>query len=285
MVSWIKNISILSGVTLSVVIYTSVALLFHGGGLSDRATVLVSIASFLFGIFVSFSISNNQNKLHTINELLKADAAMLTFIYRACNGFSNQKQNEIRKYIDKYLVAQIDYVLKDFNMSDPEFQEIVNFAIALDPETKKEVVLYDGILSRISESAINRRQIETLTRQEMSMYEWISILSLLVLIVVSVFSLNDGSILFTAAAILMPTAATTLVFVLRDLDRLKWKEQAWIWEPLHHLFLSLDLLPYYSDDILENRRTVLKPGQRIRIARYPDPYPDMSNKKVNIITT
>lgn len=82
--------------------------------------------------------------------------------------------------------------------------------------------------------------------------------------------------------ILLSTSSFIFILILRDLDGLFWKEQDWIWEPLNQLFSELDLIPYYPVDVIKQKRAKLEKGLKIRVAYYPNPYPDQSGKKTKI---
>jgi hypothetical protein len=49
---------------------------------------------------------------------------------------------------------------------------------------------------------------------------------------------------------------------------------------LHRLFQNLGLLPYYPRVVVTERRA--KVNGRVRLADYPNPYPDISGKVVSI---
>ncbi len=133
------------------------------------------------------------------------------------------------------------------------------------------------------ETTKNRKQVEALVRRSMLRFEWAILLTLLAVILFCLFSLNNGTAVSIITTTLLSSAAITLVFVLKDLDSLRWKEEYGIWDPLGDLFLELDLLPYYPKTVLDTGRTRLKKGQKVRIAEYPNPYPDITGKKIKII--
>ncbi len=94
-------------------LYLTVCLLFKGSGYTDGFYVLISVCTFLYGIFVAFSIYNHQTRLSQIKELLRTDDSSLLLIYRQSIVFGEDIQNKIRSLIDAYLMIQIDYKLAD----------------------------------------------------------------------------------------------------------------------------------------------------------------------------
>lgn len=259
------------------------AILVKGGSVSNQLENLFSVSSFLFGIYVAFSISNNLGKSSKINETLKADAGIWLFVYKSSDLFGAPVKKKVQGLIDAYFIEQIDYFLKDFKYSNKSFFKLFDFLLKLKPETDSEKALYGVYAASMSESVKNRKMVETLVRERMSRFEWLSIISLLSVILFFVFYINDGSLISIVSSILLATSAVVLVFVLRDLDNLQWKEQVWIWNQLEALFYEFDLLPYYPKDVVGSGRVVPAKGQKIRLAEYPNPYPDMNGKSVKTV--
>lgn len=278
------HLSIGVGAIISFFVFILIGLFFKGSGYNDQLSTLLSVASFLFGIFVAFSIANNHSRLSKINETLKGDSAIILSIYEMLTVFGKETQEEVQKLLDKYLIDQIDYYLEDFRYSQQSFTNLYRYLINLEPRNKRQETVYDAIVNLLNNSMANRKHVETLVKQKMFTFEWISILMLLGLIIFLVFNINSGSAYSVLLSALLASASIILVFVLRDLDSLRWKEQSAIWEPLNSLFISLNLLPYYPKEVINRRGVQLTRGQEMRVVEYPDPYPEMTHKIVTVHT-
>lgn len=279
----IKNIDSAFGIFGSFILFLCLGIFFQGGEYNDHFYVLTSTAAFLFGVFIAFSISTGHATLNKLHEVLKSDEAQLLSMYQLSEIFGEKTKQEIQKLIDNYLMDQVDYYLEDFKYSMKSFMELFNFFIKFNPEGKKQDFAYQKILDLLSITTENRKQVEMLAREKVSKFEWLSILSLLSVVLFFIYYFNNGSFLSVILSAILSTAAVALVLVLKDLDNLRWKEGVSIWAPLHDLFETLDLLPYYPGEIIKNGRVKLEKGQKVRLAEYPDPYPDMTNKIVRII--
>ncbi len=265
------------------VIFLGIAVFTKGVGANNENNNLLSVAAFLFGIFAAFSIANSQTKLNRINENIKSEEANLLFIYKITKSFGPKVQGQIKDLIDLYLIDQIDYYLKDYKYSNTSFLTLFDYLIELKPEGKHQEFAYDNVIGVLNDSAQRRKQIEAAVEETLDPLEWVSILVLLSLILFFIFYMNDGSLVSIATSALLSVASVVIVLVLRDLDSLRWKEQAWIWEPLESLFKSLELLPYYPKELVHGHRIKLFKGDRIRVATYPKGYPSMSGKVVEEI--
>lgn len=283
MVEFIRKFPTTLGILISSLVFLSIGLLFKGQGFTENNSQLLSASSFLFGIFVAFSIANNHSKLSKVNETLKEDEAILLSVYELSSSFGENVKNKVRNLIDNYLIDQIDYYLWDFKYSYKTFIALHRFLNTLEAKTKTQEAPRIHILGLMSESFKNRKVVETYSQEKMWTFEWTSILILLGLIIFIVLKSNDGTYTSIILSTLLLSSAIILVFVLRDLNNLRWKEKTLIWEPLDNLFHALDLLPYYPKGIVKSKRAKIKKGEKIRLASYPDPYPDMTHKKVEIV--
>jgi hypothetical protein len=181
------------------------------------------------------------------------------------------------------MVDEIDYRLPDFNYSADSFYVLYDYCLAIKPRGEHQMVVYDKLIDVLNGTAEARQQVEILTQQKISPYEWFSIITLLALMFYLLLSMNDGSFVSSILSSLLATTATVLALVLQTLNNLRWQEETQIWEPLHRLFLRLDLLPYFPKDVITVDRYKPSISGKIRVAEYPNLYPDMSGKTIEII--
>jgi len=268
------------GIIITFFVSLASAFLYKSNAQSSDFSVLIAGTSFLFGILIAFLINNSQTNLSHVNEILKSDEANWLSLYELSGIFGKEIQNKVRELLDRYLIDQIDYYLKDFKYSADSFMAVYRYITGLELKTEKESLVYQNLLSVLSDSAINRKKVETFVQDKMLNMEWIIILILLVIQLFFIFYFNTGSLISILLSAVLATAAVALVLVLRDMDNLKRKEEVWIWEPLSNLFHALELMPYYPISVIKGKRAKIKKGEKIRVANYKDVYPDMTNKKV-----
>lgn len=268
---------------LSFVFSLIVSYFFNGYSHGEQFSILISATSFLFGIFVSFLINDSRSNLNQVNEILKSDEAILSSIYEASIVFGKEVKDSIRSLLDKYLIDQIDYYLEDFKYSDKSFRKLYGYIVSLDPKNAQQNLVYSNMLFALSNSSINRKKVETFVQNKILNFEWMVVLILLILELFFIFYFNSGNLISVILSTFLSTSAIALVLILRDFDSLKRNENKWIWEPLSNLFHSLGLVPYYPSEAIKENRAKIRKGERIRLAEYPDVYPDMTNKKVKEI--
>lgn len=259
------------------------AIFFPGKGSSDYINTALSIASLIFGILIGFFISSAKDKLSKINEALKEHEGNLLFTYQLIEVFGENAKNEVRNLIDNYLMDQLDYYLYDFKYSNKSFIKYFKYLVNLKPQNSIEQMSYSNIQSSLSDTTKQRKIVESLVNEKLSFLEWFSIYSLLGFIIFTIFYFNTGNIVSVIATVIISLSAIALTYVLYQIDNLTWKEDSWIWEPIQILFKELELLPYLPDGVVQKQRAKLAVGEKIRIAHYNNPYPDMTGKTIEVI--
>ncbi|HSX18108.1 MAG TPA: hypothetical protein VLE51_02015 [Candidatus Saccharimonadales bacterium] len=241
-----------------------------------------SAAAGIFGIFIGFSISNSRGRLNRVNQLLKTENANNLLVYRLSSVFGDEIQDKIRKLMDAYLIDQIDYRLDDFDRSGDTFHKLYEYIINLEVKNDKQKMVLDSMIKTLNISSSNRVQIETITTQRISIFEWISVWSLTFVVVFNLYLITRHDAFQSILITILASALILLVLVLRDLNNLKWQKGIWTWKPLHNLFVNMDLLPYYPRIIVEIGEAKIPSGEKVRLADYPNPYPDMTDKVINV---
>ena len=283
--AWWLNVSVtrsvilvMTGVFAVHVAVSRVVDLPEAGG---RYELLLGVAYFVFGILVAFAIENARGGLSRVNELLKAGDADLVSIYQLSASFGPDAQAELRDVIDAHIQDQIDYRLVDFERSTPSFLTLFARVRDLEPTSTRGEIAYDHLLGICTAASERRKQLEALVRQRVSPVEWVTLVSLLAALWGLMLAANGGPIVAGLLGGVLVASLAGLLVLLRHLDEFRWQEGEAIWNPLHNLFLSLDLLPYYPRDTVRTGRLDPPSGQ-LRLVDYPHPYPDMTDKTIVI---
>ncbi|MFT4187777.1 MAG: hypothetical protein QM621_04275 [Aeromicrobium sp.] len=244
----------------------------------QTSETLTGAAYFVFGLFAAFTLENARVASGRVQELLKAGDADIVTLYELSAAFGPDCRDELRVLLDEHLQDQIDFRLVDFDQSTGSFLRIFDQLRDLEPAGSAQEIVYGQMLATWSQSGERRKQIEALIRQHVSGIEWFVLLSLFVSLWGLMLAPSAGVVTTVLGGVLMAALAAVLV-VLKHIDDLRWQESQAIWLPLHRLFRTLDLDPYYPGLVLESKRLVPPAGQ-VRVAQYDSPYPDMTDKEI-----
>jgi hypothetical protein len=241
---------------------------------------LASIASFLFGILMAFTIVRTRERLALIQDLVSKGNASLLSIHSLMEVFPEQERSAIRELIDRQLTDQIDYRLVDNFLSSPSHLALTEAIISLEPRNRQEEVVYKAAVEICMDMGTNRALIEAASGQSLSAIEWTGLLLLLLLLMGLIAVLPGGTVWGALVAGVMAGTLITLIVLLRKLDLLRWHERTSIWEPTARLFRTMGRDPYVPRDVIVSGRH--RPAGRTRVVDYVDPYPNRTRKVVTV---
>ena len=241
---------------------------------------LASMATFLFGVLIAFTIARTTERLAVVQTLVSRGNASLLSIHQLMAVFPEESAVNVRQLIDRQLTHQIDYRLLDNHLSTPSHLALTAAIIELDPQTLQEEQAYRSLLDTCIDMTANRAQIEATTGQSLQPIEWTGLLLLLLILMALIVVLPGGTLWGAVVAGALAGTLVTLVVLLRKLDLLRWHERSSIWEPTTRLFRSMGLHPYVPRQVITDGR--FRPAGVVRVVDYPDPYPNRSTKIVTL---
>jgi hypothetical protein len=250
-----------------------------GRGL-DVYVALASMATFLFGVLMAFTIARARDRLQLLQDTTSRNNAALLSIHQMMIVFPEADGVRVRTLIDRQLTSEVDYRLVDHHLSNPAHEALSKAIYRLEPQNQEQIGVYRELLRVCIEVASNRSIIESVTGQSLSALEWSSLILLLLLLIGLFAAIPGGTVFGALAAGVMAGTLATLMILLRKLDLLRWHERVAIWEPATRLFRQMGFDPYVPRHIIESGR--YRPSGRVRVVDYPDPYPDRTNKIVTV---
>jgi hypothetical protein len=268
---------------IGVGVIVAVAALLVGSRRGDvRVDIaLGSMAAFLFGVLLAFTIVRTRERLVLVQDLVaKSDAVLLT-LHDAVEVFGDPARDEIRDLIDVHLTDQIDYRLVDYHLASASFRTLIKSVLGLRPRNPEQDATYKELVARCFDLDSDRALMEAASGQAMSPLEWTGLLLLLAVLLGLLAVLPGGTPLGSLVAGVMAGALVTLIVLLRKLDLLRWHERVTIWEPTTRLFRSMGRDPYVPRLVIDSGR--YRPTGRVRVVDYPDPYPVRANKVVTVV--
>jgi hypothetical protein len=241
---------------------------------------LASMATFLFGVLIAFTIARTTERLAVVQTLVSRNNASLLSILQLMAVFAADRTEDVRRMIDHQLTDQIDYRLVDNHLATPSNLALTAAIIELEPQTLQQEQAYRSLLDVCIDITANRAQIEATTGQSLQPIEWTGLLLLLLILLSLIVVLPGGTLWGALIAGALAGTLVTLVVLLRKLDLLRWHEVSSIWEPTTRLFRSMGLHPYVPRQVIIDGR--YRPTGMVRVVDYPDPYPNRSTKVVTL---
>ena len=241
---------------------------------------MASMAAFLFGVLLAFTIVRTRERLALVQDLIAKGNSALFSIHQTMPVFVGPSGEQVRELVDAHLTDQIDYRLVDYHRATPSFLRLTDAVYELDPQGPRQESVYKELVALCIATTADRAQIEAVTEQALSPAEWTGLLLLFVLLVGLFAVLPGGTVLGALVAGVLASTLVTFLILLRKLDRLRWHERVTIWEPTTRLFRSMGQDPYVPREVIESGR--YRPTGRVRVVGYPAPYPIRSSKIVKV---
>ena len=247
------------------------------------ASNIFSISTFLFGIFISFAISDRHNRIDKIRENDSNERASIETIYEFSGIFGKKFQNKIRSILDNYLMTTLDYKIWDYSKNEKECNAIVKTVLSLRPERNvRSSETFKRMLENVDSIGNAREQTIALIEDRLGTLYWFALVALGGIIIVSTLFVNSGTFISIMLLTALDFSILLLFAFLMSLDDLTWREQVRIFEPYQRAFESIEKMRYYPGGLILDKRAK-EPSVPYRMAFYPKPYPDITGKKIKII--
>ncbi|MDR1300694.1 MAG: hypothetical protein LBK50_03230 [Candidatus Nomurabacteria bacterium] len=247
---------------LFAIVFYAITIIFPGPGTQPE---FAGPAATIFSILLGFMVANSQSRMNSIYERLKTENSNNLIIYRLSAAFGTSTQDKIRDLLDQYLMDQIDYNIEEFEYSSYSFEKLYNYILQLDPTDNRQDKAIIKSLDILNLSTVNRGQIEAESKHRLSLGQWASILALMFVTIITVWTMSDGGWWGGAVLTALASAVVLMVLTMRDMNNLKWGNASWTWQPLHKLFKDIGLVPYYTSAIINDHEADIAKGELIRI--------------------
>src|SRR5215472_7431260 len=156
---------------------------------------MASMAAFLFGVLLAFTIVRTRERLALVQDLVARDNSALFSIHQLVAVFGEEDREHVRELVDEHLTDQIDYRLVDYHLAAASNQRLVDAVYALDPQGAQQESVYKELVALGISMTADRANIEAATGQALSPIEWTGLLLLLLLLVSLIAVLPGGTAL------------------------------------------------------------------------------------------
>jgi hypothetical protein len=241
---------------------------------------LASMAAFLLGVLLAFTIVRTRERLTRVQDLVAKIDSGLFSIHQMVAVFGLEDREHIRDLVDRHLTDQIDYRLVDYHRATASYLRLTDEIHALSPDTGQQDAVYKELVALCIAMRSDRGLIEAATGQELSPLEWSGLILLLLVLLGTIAVLPGGTALGALVVGTLAATLATMLILVRRLDLLRWHERVTIWEPTARLFRTMDRDPYVPRLVIDSGR--FRPTGRVRVVDYPDPYPIRSTKIITV---
>lgn len=241
-------------------------------GLSLTATAV------LFSIFAAFSITERLSRIDKIRENDSNERSSLIMLNNVAMTEPKESRSKIHNLIEAYLIATMDYSIWDYYMTYSEYSSLAKYIMSL-----RNSKNYDRMQDLLDRTLSSREQTVSLISDRLSGYEWAVYIILGFAVVLPFILNNDGSFMSVFLVSIITFSVLLIMYFLYKLDSLEWKKEIRIIEPYQKTFEAIGAPRYYPDALFAQMTLGQFKSGQYRIAHYNKPYPDQSDKNIELL--
>ncbi len=242
-------------VVIFLIIATVLAFSIPIFGPSDEVKLILTICTFLFGIFGGFVISSRMNRFTRFRDLLTNETGYLISLYEYSKLVEEKFSQKIAKLIDNYIVEGFLYEVYEYHRKTEVsfyaiFDELRNFKPA--NESQKEG--FAQMKWIIRDMPKDREEMYLLEEDKISILLKTTLISLTSIILFCLFYLRTEALYSALITIILSTSVVLVLFLIRDLDRLKINNYAIDYGIYFRLFDMIKKPRLYTSDSIGSGR-------------------------------
>lgn len=235
----------------SVVFFTGILFVIPPGLIDPNfGNTILTITTFLFGIFAGFCILVTTTDYTTVRSLASEETSHWISLYQTMRVYRDSFAEELRAIIEHYIIRSFDYDFLDYaRETKEEFKTATEFLIRL-PVDEKESSVHQNILDRLADITLARQNLTALGKRSLSSLEWIVLLVLAVTVVASLYTLRNGTLFFDFITVAVSASIVLVLVLIREIDKYTWNEGTFSFDVFNNVLTAMDGLPYYPAEFV-----------------------------------
>lgn len=226
--------------------------------LSEDVRLILTISTFLFGIFAGFVIASRMSRFTRFRDLLTNETGYLISLYNYSKFVDEKFSQKIAKLIDNYIMEGFLYEVYEYHRKTEAsfyaiFDELRNFKPK--DETQREGL--NQMKWIIRDMPKDREEMYLLEEDKISVLLKTTLILLTSIILFCLFYLRTDALYSTLITIILSTSVILILFLIQDLDKLKINNYAIDYGIYFRLFDLIGKPKLYTSDSIENRRLKL----------------------------
>ena len=223
---------------------------------SDSASIILTINTFLFGIIAGFYIVVTTTDYNSVKNLIGEETAAWITLHQNVSIYDKSLGDKLTLLIDEYVRKAFDFEIIEYTKNTfSEFENIRKFIATL-PIKQEMSSIYEQIDNTLGNITNHRQQLFILGAKTLSVYQWLVLLVLAAILIISLYGARTGELFFDIVVVAVSSATILILFMIRELDLYVWNEKTFSFDVFENVFRSIGQLPYYPEEsIMKGRIT------------------------------
>jgi len=248
-------LNIEEGLVIAVIFFTILAIALPVFTPGEDINLILTVSTFLFGIFSGFFISNRWSRYSRIKTLLTNETGVLISVYILSKIIGKEFAKKIANLIDKYLIEAFLYEIYEYHeKTDELFYKFLYTVKDIRPKTIQQKEAISQIIKIMGGTPSGREETYFLEKTKLPKFMYWVIWILAAIIIFCLFYIRTGSITYSFITILLSTSVILVVLVLRDLDNLRWDEKVLAFDIYYRVYDAIGKPRVYPDISIKRGR-------------------------------
>ncbi len=249
-------IDAIKGSTIALILLFIGVIFIPGHGSSSEVEVVLTISTFLFAILAGFYISRLNNRYDQIRQLQATEDALWLGLYKIALFFGTDFQDRIRELIDEYYIIAYDFDVGEYYKHNAHlFFKVFDECKSLDTTNN----LASSFIMMLPAIEQNRNTSSVLERESLNAGQWIILIFLAIIILLSMFYIKSPDLYSQFSVVLMGTVLVLVLLTIRDLQELRlWGETVAV-ESGEEVFDFMGKPRYYNKLYIDEGTMIIPP--------------------------
>jgi ABC-type multidrug transport system fused ATPase/permease subunit len=254
------------GAVLSVVVFILLYLMLPFYSPGGEMNLIITAAAILFGIIAVFFIIDRYRRFDRMRELLAAESSALIGAYEAANLMSKRYGKEMADAIDGYYQEGLKYNVDEFSVHvGKNIHKLFGVLEGMKPNSDRDVEIFENELENLNKLNYTAKKMMAVSTDRMSGFQWFILLILSFIMIFSLFYSRTATIYSAVFVVLLSSAATAVLLVIRDLNSMRWRELR-VWEAVGQVYDVIGKKRYYPLHVVVAKR--VRPEGSFRVGIY-----------------
>lgn len=247
------------------------AIFLPAGKESPGTYTILTVIGILFGVILGFFITDLWTRFDQIRQNIGEEVSGWTTLFGFSRILANAKRyrkwtDDQRELIDKYIIKVLNVEWIDYNKSDKEFSTVFKHMESIaNPKTNKETETYTNMLVVLNEISSSREKITVLSKDKLTRFEWIVIISLSITLLVTLFYLKTPEIVSIIFTGFLSSVVIIMLLILSDLSYLRFGESTVSYESYESVLDEIGKPRFYPKRDIKAGRVKPPKGVKYRV--------------------
>ncbi|HEX8965118.1 MAG TPA: hypothetical protein VF820_01645 [Patescibacteria group bacterium] len=242
--------------------------------------VILVPATFIFGAIYSFEILKVIGNFSELKKLLSILTANLVYMYHAATIIGGDFTLAVQEKIEKYILSSIDYSLaQHISSTDQDFLSLIDPIESLEPKNDRHRAALSSVTSGFHKVLESRYQLAEVAPREISAGEWLMMILLAFILVVTLFLGREAGVLSQFSAGVFAATIVGTLLLLDEADSNQLQETRLEYEIFNQVLEDIGKLPYYPQFAIKKGVVKVSKGYSYRMGVFPK-YPNLSVREI-----